>query len=207
MAKKGQPVNEAVFEKIEQETQNLLSASVPTPNQQLCLFEDWADWNEQQAQENAKKKTKTPAGLTLAQEIFARLVAAGYTKTEAYRNAYPNCKTENLNTIYPKASRLAKQGNVGARIDAIRKQLVDNALMSPTELFQRLTKIARGTGKDALDALKQIGQIHGLFKPEKETSVNIGPSLVVQTVDYSNAEPSSTGENATGKPENGEVAK
>lgn len=207
MAKKGQPVNEAVFEKIEQETQNLLSASVPTPNQQLCLFEDWADWNEQQAQENAKKKTKTPAGLTLAQEIFARLVAAGYTKTEAYRNAYPNCKTENLNTIYPKASRLAKQGNVGARIEALRQQLVDNALMSPTELFQRLTKIARGTGKDALDALKQIGQIHGLFKPEKETSVNIGPSLVVQTVDYSNAEPASTGANATGKPENGEVAK
>ena len=43
MAKKGQPVSEAVFEKIEQETKNLLTAAVPTPNKQLCLFEDWAD--------------------------------------------------------------------------------------------------------------------------------------------------------------------
>jgi len=205
MAKKGVAVNEAVIEKIEQETKNLLAAAVPEPDKQLCLFEDWADWNANQAQK--AKNPKNYAGLTLAQEIFAKLVAAGYTKTEAYRAAYPGCKTDNLNTLYPKASRLAKEGKVRARIEALQKQVADNALMSPTEFFQRLTKIARGTGKDALDALKQIGQIHGLFKPEKETSVNIGPALVVQTVDYSNAEPSSTGEKVTGTPQTGEVAK
>lgn len=192
-----------ILAEIQQSAQELLDNDVPTPNKQLCLFEDWADWNAEAKQKNPKNNS----GLTIHQEIFAQLVAAGYTKTEAYKKAYPNCQTENLNTVYPKACRLAKMGNVGARVEVLRKQLVDNALMSPTELFQRLTKIARGTGKDALDALKQIGQIHGLFKPEKETSVNIGPSLVVQTVDYSNAEPASTGANATGKPENGEVAK
>nr|DAR33093.1 MAG TPA: Terminase small subunit [Caudoviricetes sp.] len=206
MAKKGQPVSEAVFEKIEQETKNLLAKAVPAPDKQLCLFEGWADWNAKQAAKTAKNP-RSAAGLTLAQEIFANLVAAGYTKTEAYRAAYPGCKTDNLNTIYPKASRLAKEGKIRARIDALQKEVAEKALMSPTEFFQRLTNIARGTGKDALDALKQIGQIRGLFKPEKETSVNIGPALVVQTVDYANAEASSTGEKATGTPQTGEVAK
>lgn len=198
MAKKAKPVQATVFEQIEQHTKELLSAAVPQPNKQLCLFEDWADWNASQTSKNPK----TPAGLTLAQEIFAQLVAAGYTKTEAYRHAYPNCKTENLNTVYPKACRLAKQGNIGARIEAVRKQLVDNALMSPTEFFQRITKIARGEGKDALDALKQIGQIHGLFKPEKEISVSAGPSFIVQTVDYSQA--GAAPSPVTGKPQNRE---
>lgn len=170
MAKKGQPVSEVVFEKIEQETKNLLAKAVPAPDKQLCLFEGWADWNAEQA-------------------------------------ANPGCKTDNLNTIYPKASRLAKEGKIRARIEALQKQVAEKALMSPTEFFQQLTNIARGTGKDALDALKQIGQIHGLFKPEKETSVNIGPALVVQTVDYTNAEASSTGEKVTGTPQTGEVAK
>lgn len=49
MAKKGQPVSEVVFEKIEQETKNLLAKAVPAPDKQLCLFEGWADWNAEQA--------------------------------------------------------------------------------------------------------------------------------------------------------------
>lgn len=50
MAKKGQPVSEAVFEKIEQETKNLLAKAVPAPDKQLLLFEEFAQANEQIAQ-------------------------------------------------------------------------------------------------------------------------------------------------------------
>ncbi len=205
MTKKSKAIpDKELFERIEQETKNLLTAAVPTPNKQLCLFEDWADWNAQARE----KHLKTQAGLTLSQEIFAQLVAAGYTKTEAYRQAYPNCKTENLNTVYPKACRLAKLGNVGARIEAVRKQLVDKALMSPTELFQRLTDEARNGGKAEirLKAAELIGKIHGLFKPEKETSVNVGPAIIVQTIDYSNAGLPST-DKATGTRNPDEVKK
>lgn len=199
MAKKARQATEAVFEQIERETKELLFAAVPRPNKQLCLFEDWADWNAS----HPAKNPKNSAGLTLAQEIFAQLVAAGHTKTEAYRQAYPNCKTENLNTVYPKACRLAKQGNIGARIEAVRKRLVDNALMSPTELYQRLTDMARNGGKveTRLKAAELIGKIHGVFKPEKETSLNISPSVIVKTVDYSNAPASAAGAKATGTPQ------
>lgn len=179
MAKKPKEIPE-VFEQIAQEAKDLLLKPVAQPDRQLLLFEDFASSNDELTRKNPKNKE----GLTWAQEVFAGLVARGYSKVEAYRLSHPACKTENLNTLYPKASRLASLGKVGARIEAIRKQLAERALMCPTEFFQRLTAIAREGGKDSFDALVKIGQIHGVFKPEKEM-VSIGPSVVVQTVDYS----------------------
>lgn len=180
MSKKAKKEFADVLGEIEREAKELLLKPIANPNRQLLLFEDFADANA----ELKHKNPKNSSGLTWAQEIFAGLVARGYSKLEAYRLSHPACKTENLNTVYPKASRLAKLGKVEARIDAIRKQLAERALMCPTEFFQRLTAIAREGGKDSFDALVKIGQIHGVFKPEKEM-VSIGPSVVVQTVDYS----------------------
>ena len=194
MAKKPQQVPD-VLEEIQQEAKALLERDVPRPDKQLCLFEEFADYN------NAPKKNpKTDCGLTWSQEIFCQLVARGYSKVESYQKSHPACKTENLNTVYPKASRLAKTGKVGARIEQIRKKLEERSLMSPSEVCQRLTELARKGGKDGFEALVKIAQIHGLFKPEKEM-VQMGPSVIVQTVDYSKVNPSST-EKAVGTAEN-----
>lgn len=205
MAKKGQQaVDNTVFEKITQETKNLLSAALPKPDKQLWLFEEFAQANE----ELAAKNPKTKDGLTLSQEIFARLVAAGHSQTEAYLKAYPACKTTNLNTVYSKASHLAKQDKVGARIASLKEKIISEALMSPTELYQRLTEMARNGGKVEirLKAAELIGKIHGVFQPDKETSVNVNPAFVVQTVDFSKVA-SSTDENAAGTPEKREADK
>lgn len=204
MAKKGQPVREAVFEKIEQETKNLLAKAVPAPDKQLLLFEEFAQANEQIAQKNPKTKD----GLTFAQEIFSRLVAAGHSQTEAYLKAYPACKTSNLNTVYSKASHLAKLDKVGARISALKEKAVKEALMPTTELYQRLTEMARNGGKVEirLKAAELIGKIHGVFQPDKETSVNVSPSLIVQTVDFSKVA-SSADDKAAGTAQKGEVEK
>lgn len=201
MSKKAKKEFADVLGEIEREAKELLLKPIANPNRQLLLFEDFADANA----ELKHKNPKNSSGLTWAQEIFAGLVARGYSKLEAYRLSHPACKTENLNTVYPKASRLAKLGKVEARIDAIRKQLAERALMCPTEFFQRLTAIAREGGKDSFDALVKIGQIHGVFKPEKEM-VSIGPSVIVQTVDYSKVAQSSSNAGTDGV-KKGEEAK
>ncbi len=188
MPKKSQPVAPEVFEQIKQETRQLLDAAVAQPDKQLWLFEEFAQANEQLA----RKNPKTKEGLTLAQEIFAKLVAAGHSQTEAYLAAYPACKTTNLNTVYSKASHLAKLGKVQARIETIKQKIADTALMPLTEFYQRLTAEARNGGKDSFEALIKIGCIYGVFKPEKETNVSVGAPLIVQTVDYANALPPST---------------
>lgn len=197
MAKKPAAQMPDVFQEIAEEAKTLLSNHVPTPNRQLSLFEEYAEANDEIKQTNPK----TSAGLTWNQEVFCQLWARGYSKVEAFRLAYPNSKTENLNTVYPKASRLSKQGKIGARKEQIEKQLADRALMSPTELFQRLTEIARSGGKDALEALKQIAQIHGVNKPTENAA---GTQIIVQSVDFANAY-SSTEQAADGQ--NREVGK
>lgn len=153
-----------VFATLDQEARRLLQAAVPEPDRQLWLFEDLADYNSQR-----KKNPKNKSGLTLSQELFAQLVARGYSKLEAYRAAYPACKTTNLRTLYPKASRLAALGNVGARIDELKKRVAERALMSTTELYERLGDLARNGGKEEirLAALEKIGRIHGVYQAEK----------------------------------------
>lgn len=202
MAKKvQQAADNAVFEKITQETKNLLAKAVPAPDKQLLLFEEFAQANEQIAQKNPKTKD----GLTFAQEIFSRLVAAGHSQTEAYLKAYPACKTSNLNTVYSKASHLAKLDKVGARISALKEKTIKEALMPTTELYQRLTEMARNGGKAEirLKATELIGKIYGVFQPDKETSVNVSPSLIVQTVDFSKVA-SSADDKAVGTAQNRE---
>lgn len=152
-----------VINQVQQSALELLSNPTPKRNPQLCLFEELADWNE----EYKRKHPKNNAGLTVNQEVFARLVAAGLTKTESYLQAYPNCKTENLNTVYPKASRLAKEGKVRARIEAVKKEIAEKALMSTTEYFSHLNDEVRNQGKDKGVALKLIAQIKGLLQADK----------------------------------------
>lgn len=169
-----------IFDQIAQEATALLVQHVATPDRQLCLFEEFADANEKIKQ----TKPKTKDGLTWPQEVFCQLLARGYSKVEAYRLSHPKSKTENLNTIYPKASKLSKLDKIGARKDCIEHELKERALMSPTELFQRLTETARSTDKKtALEAQKLIGQIHGVFKPENQITLNQGP-LVVEVSKY-----------------------
>lgn len=181
MAKKTEKKTvDELLKQIGAEAAGVLARPVAEPNRQLWLFDEFADYNA----ELAAKNPKNEAGLTWAQEVFAQLVARGYSKTESYRLAYPNATTQNLQTIYPKASRLAKEGKVGARIDAVRAQLTERALMPATEFFARITDLARKGDKESLF---KIGQIHGVFKPDKDVSVNLGTTLVVQTVDYAAA--------------------
>lgn len=152
-----------VLEEVQQEALDLLAAPVPEADKQLCLFEDWADWNRQYVKKNPKNKD----GLTLHQEVFARLCAAQLSKTQAYRLAFPNCKTEKLTTIYPKASRLANTDKVRARILALEKQIADSALMSTTEYYGHLNDEIRKGGKDKGAALKIVAQIKGLLQADK----------------------------------------
>ncbi len=162
----------------EREAREALSHLYGQSSVQMQLFEEWA--------ENKPKgpaRRKNPQGLTLAEETYCRLRACGYTRTDSWRKAHPQ-STAADSTIWPKASRLDKQDKVQARIEYWKRKITDEALMGTTELFARLTETARARGKDSLDALKLIGQIHGVFKAEKDLPGSASNPLVVQCVDF-----------------------
>ena len=163
----------AALEQVEQETRALLNVPYMPAPQQMQLFEDLCEVVP-------KKKKKTPSGLTWQQELFAQFLARGYTNTQAYRLSHPNCKTENMNTLYPKASRAAQEDKVKARVDEIRNTLKERALMSTTEFYARVSQLARGGGKDALKALELVGKIRGEFQAEKGLPGSDTQPLVVR---------------------------
>ena len=62
--------------------------------------------------------------LTPKQESFAQNVASGKTQADAYRMAYDAGKMKDA-TIISKASILMADGNIRARVDELRKPIVE----------------------------------------------------------------------------------
>jgi phage terminase small subunit len=62
---------------------------------------------------------KNEHGLTPQQEAFAAGLAAGMTQAEAYRKAYPAAVRWKDDSVWPKASALAANGKVQARVQTL----------------------------------------------------------------------------------------
>jgi len=143
------------------------------PCAQLQLFDGF---EEQKAERKGKQKWN------FQDEMLAQFLARGYSQTEAYRLSHPEAKTQNLKTLYPNASRACKRSNIVARVEHIRKELEERALMSTTEYFSILNEMARGSSKDGgkAAALKMIGQIKGVFQAEKGLPGSPSAPIVVR---------------------------
>jgi hypothetical protein len=76
-----------------------------------------------------RRSTRTPllrSGLTVRQERFATLVAAGSNHTSAYLSSYgPGRKKKT--TIYRRAHEIAHMGKVRARVEELRAETSRNA--------------------------------------------------------------------------------
>ena len=81
--------------------------------------------------------------LTENQEAFCRNVVSGMTLSDAYRQAY---KKQNLKskTVNEKASRLAADDKIKARINELRDMAASDAIMSATERLEYLSRVIRG---------------------------------------------------------------
>ncbi|MDR0645608.1 MAG: hypothetical protein LBG46_01050 [Elusimicrobiota bacterium] len=108
------------------------------------------------------------------QEVFCRLMATGnYLQYEAYQLSHPECKTSNLDTVYPKASRLAGRPKIQARIEELRKEAQEKALMPLTEAYYLLRKLAEKGSKEEVrrQALNDILKIHGALKDSLDVNL------------------------------------
>lgn len=164
----------AVAEQNERDAKNALQSVYARMPVQTQLFEAWAE------QKPVLRKTH---GYTLADETYARLRASGYNQTESWRLSHPK-SAASLSTCYSKASRLEKQDKIQARIKYWKERIASECLMSTTELFARLSEMARKGGKDAKGALELIGKIHGVFNADKGLPGGADNPLVVQVIDF-----------------------
>lgn len=86
--------------------------------------------------------------LTPKQEAFAIAVASGMTQADAYREAFNVKPTTKPETIQNNASRLMKDTEVSARVDELKKPIIEAAGITLESHLARLEHL----GKKAEDA-------------------------------------------------------
>lgn len=108
------------------------------------------------------------AFLTRKQDTFARQVAAGVGLSEAYRDAY-RAGSMQAQSVWPEASRLAKNPKVAARIDELRVEAEEMRRMAALDreeaILKRLEHEAMTARTDGarVKALELLGKHLGMF--------------------------------------------
>jgi hypothetical protein len=121
---------------------------------------------------------KTSDALTPKQREYARNVALGKTKADAYREAY-NTKGK-TNTVGTEVSRLSKNPSVALEIEAYREAIEAEKHRNPAQLralvIHQLTKMAlndKVNDAQRIKSLELLGKVAevGAFVDRKETTV------------------------------------
>ena len=107
--------------------------------------------------------------MTVQKELFVQGLLAGKTRYEAYCFAFPEDRKKNKRTVENKASRLAKQQAVEARLEELRNGVQKDTAVSLGEFVLELQKIALGhvdlSGlkiQDKLRALELLAKVLNL---------------------------------------------
>lgn len=105
-------------------------------------------------------------------ELFAREVAKGKSQHDAYIAAYPTAKKWKAESVDQKASVLARDVKVRSRINELTEKATSDAVMSATELRERLSRKiiqADEKGVDAtfIAASKLLADLCGYNAPAK----------------------------------------
>ena len=76
-------------------------------------------------------------------ERFAQLIIEGRSQADAYREVYPQSARWKDKTVHEQASRLAHDGKVSARIQALQEAAASRAVVTKRELQERLSRQLR----------------------------------------------------------------
>ena len=93
--------------------------------------------------------------LTAKQEAFVQNILQGMSQADAYRSAY-NASKMTDKTVHEKASLLASQDKVRARLAELRDKLASESIMSAQERMEWLTRLVKNQDEDTTDKLKAI---------------------------------------------------
>lgn len=77
-------------------------------------------------------------GLTPQKEKFAQAMGRGDSQSDAYREAYPSSKKWKPETLYSKASALAADGKVKARVAMLCKKVEEKSVLKAAEVINQL---------------------------------------------------------------------
>lgn len=122
--------------------------------------------------------------LTAQQEKFAQAIALeDMNQADAYRSAYDTSKMGD-DTVYVKASELAKKDKVAVRIAELRQQAMTPKVMSAQKRREKLTELANDEDPNvAMKAIDLLNKMDGEYVQKVEADVNSTVSINIELVD------------------------
>lgn len=123
--------------------------------------------------------------LTPQQEAFARGVANGKSQSESYRLAYPKSQAWKPESVHPKASELAANDTVAARIAEIKAELAAVCLWTREDSARALIGVIKAPDKksDVVAAIKVLNEMEGHNAPKKVEHLGGGNVIVAVSFD------------------------
>ena len=123
--------------------------------------------------------------LTARQEKFCQGIADGLNQTEAYRSAY-SIENKSRKSLWERASRLAENSKVTARIDELRAALTKKNLWTREMSVQILGSIALKSAFDntKVSAIRELNLMHGFNAASGDLDSYVLPVRIIrETVD------------------------
>jgi hypothetical protein len=118
-------------------------------------------------------------------EKFAQGIAQGLSQRKAYREAFPNSKKWKDETVDPKASNLAKDDKVSARLQELREESSSKAVKSAQERKEWLSSIIDGEEdiNVKLKACDLLNKMDGEYTTKIEADVSSEMHINIELVD------------------------
>lgn len=123
--------------------------------------------------------------LTAKQEKFVQNIIEGMNQADAYRSAYDASKMTDK-TVHEKASLLAGQDKVRARIKELREQLASESIMSAQKRMEWLTGVVNNekeTTTDKLKAIDLLNKMSGEYVQKIAAEVQTETTINIELVD------------------------
>ena len=123
--------------------------------------------------------------LTAKQEKFAQAIALEeMNQADAYRSAYDTSKMSDK-TVWEKASKLAADSKVRARITELREETVTPKVMSAQKRREKLTDIAENAEDPnvAMKAIDLLNKMTGEYVQKVEAAVTNAVSINIELSD------------------------
>lgn len=123
--------------------------------------------------------------LTANQEQFAKNVAEGMSYSDAYRSAYNTSKMTDK-SVWEKASELASNVKVKARLKELRDMAAKSTIMTAQERKEWLTEVINNQELDINSRLKasdQLNRMEGEYVQKVETELKNAVSIHIELSD------------------------
>lgn len=123
--------------------------------------------------------------LTAKQEQFVQNIIQGMSQADAYRSAY-DTKSMSDKTIHEKASLLASQDKVRARLTELRDKLANEKIMSAQKRMEWLTDLIKNddaSNTDKLKALDILNKMDGEYVQKIQAEVQTETTINIELVD------------------------